>query len=634
MAGLRSATLSAFLAWGAEAAFATAQIQNVRLGLHPEFTRLVVDLDQQSDFLLTEVATSPGHWNLTIESAKVSDVLKLPSVESSAVKSLAIQPSGTSTTLTLTTLSPTTGNATAPGLSAFALKPDPSTGRGHRIVLDVVSVAVDFDSASQSSSLSPAQLNAEDPATPGERSDSEGGSSEMTAARLDLSLDASSNESPGRIARSWGSSIGKAPSEEFSAAKPAPSIDIEWSGTWEHELAWELESEDSQKFESVIEPQANIDFSDSVSMRAIGRLRYDAVGDLNPRARTPFNYSGLSAPWFNSARTEVSLRELYFDIYYKDIDFRLGKQQTVWGQADGFKVLDVVNPQSFREFILDDFDDSRIPLWTVSAEFQAFDWASVQLLWIPDTTYHELADVGTPYFLTTPRFIPQLPITQILDADKPNSLSDGDYGIALNGFLGGWDLSLNYLYHYLDQPVLRVGQSMTGALTVTPTYERSHLLGATFSTALGSATVRGEVGYSTASFQATNNAEAEGFAESSELSAVVGVDWIPSSESLISLQWFSNFLFDYSSDMNRDRDEHLVSMAIQRELDNARWRLRAFALHSLNDSDTQFQFRVFYWFNTALELEAGVDMFAGNRAGLFGQFDERDRIVLGFEYSF
>ncbi|MEM6605578.1 MAG: hypothetical protein AAF671_07455, partial [Pseudomonadota bacterium] len=96
MAGLRSATLSAFLAWSAEAAFATAQIQNVRLGLHPEFTRLVVDLDQQSDFLLTEVATSPGHWNLTIESAKVSDVLKLPSVESSAVKSLAIQPSGTS----------------------------------------------------------------------------------------------------------------------------------------------------------------------------------------------------------------------------------------------------------------------------------------------------------------------------------------------------------------------------------------------------------------------------------------------------------------------------------------------------------------------------------------------------------
>jgi len=44
---------------------------------------------------------------------------------------------------------------------------------------------------------------------------------------------------------------------------------------------------------------------------------------------------------------------------------RLGKQQIVWGETDGLKLLDVMNPQNFREFILDEFEDSRLPLWSV-----------------------------------------------------------------------------------------------------------------------------------------------------------------------------------------------------------------------------------------------------------------------------
>ena len=35
--------------------------------------------------------------------------------------------------------------------------------------------------------------------------------------------------------------------------------------------------------------------------------------------------------------------------------FTFGKQQVVWGKADVLKVLDVVNPPSFRELILEDF---------------------------------------------------------------------------------------------------------------------------------------------------------------------------------------------------------------------------------------------------------------------------------------
>jgi hypothetical protein len=30
----------------------------------------------------------------------------------------------------------------------------------------------------------------------------------------------------------------------------------------------------------------------------------------------------------------------------------------------------------------------------------------------------------------------------------------------------------------------------------------------------------------------------------------------------------------------------------------------------------------------------GADTFSGNRQGLFGQFRERDRVLVGFEYGF
>ncbi|WP_043772935.1 DUF1302 family protein [Algiphilus aromaticivorans] len=69
---------------------------------------------------------------------------------------------------------------------------------------------------------------------------------------------------------------------------------------------------------------------------------------------------------------ELALRELYADIYLGPLYLRAGKQQIVWGKADGLKLLDQVNPQNFREFILADFEHSRIPQWSLRASFR---WA-------------------------------------------------------------------------------------------------------------------------------------------------------------------------------------------------------------------------------------------------------------------
>ncbi len=62
------------------------------------------------------------------------------------------------------------------------------------------------------------------------------------------------------------------------------------------------------------------------------------------------------------------LRELYVDTNVGKVDLRLGKQQVVWGTADGMKLLDIINPTDWREFVQNTMEDSRIPIWMIKAE--------------------------------------------------------------------------------------------------------------------------------------------------------------------------------------------------------------------------------------------------------------------------
>ncbi len=64
------------------------------------------------------------------------------------------------------------------------------------------------------------------------------------------------------------------------------------------------------------------------------------------------------------------LRELYVDTGAGDWDLRIGKQQVVWGTADGIKLLDIINPTDFRELNQNAMEDARIPVWMINAETQ------------------------------------------------------------------------------------------------------------------------------------------------------------------------------------------------------------------------------------------------------------------------
>jgi Protein of unknown function (DUF1302)/AMIN domain len=579
-----------------------AQLQGLRLGQHSDRTRLVFDLSAPVEYSV-KALDSPARVVIQL-STVTSEHPPLPPLAGTPISELAIvanEQGGVQVTVFA---------SLAVRARSFLLQPE--LDRGYRLVVDIyeaptevavkTNVLLTEESGTESTGNDPMQKNL--------RPDSATTSPRNTVSK---------------------------------PATPGPSQDstqFEFSGTWEQEWAYQTEDTGNQKFETLLEPRLDVDFASGSRLVGIARIRLDAVGDLGPFPSRPDNYSGANGPIFNDEYAELSLRELYLDAQWAGAYWRLGKQQVVWGQADGIKVLDVVNPQSFREFILDDFDDSRIPLWMVNVEVPLGE-GGLQLLWVPDTTYHELAEADSPYFLTSPKWVPSIPTgtgARVDSFDKPDDiLEDSDLGARYTAFLGGWDISLNYLYHYQDYPVLYQqleAQNGVEVVRITPTYKRNNLFGGTLSNAFNELTLRAELAYSTDTYHTTDSPAHRGIRNSSEFASVMALDWQYSGDGLLSAQWFASHLPDYSRDIVRDENENTVSLLFQQSFANETWQLRVLGLYSLDDEDTLLQLKLKYWLLSNLELWVGGDIFNGTRHGTFGQFEEQSRALLGLEYGF
>jgi hypothetical protein len=409
------------------------------------------------------------------------------------------------------------------------------------------------------------------------------------------------------------------------------------------ELEWAIEtgSGRAQKLELQVEPQLDLGLPEGFDLTAIGRLRADAYDRLAPGGAQQAEIWTPTRRLELGDRVELELRELYLEGKVGSAWLRMGKQQVVWGQADGLKVLDVVDPQDFREFILPDFDESRIPLWTANLEVPIGP-TSLQLLWIPDPTVHDLPRRDAVFAFRSPQLIgPPAPsgLPVHIDApDHPSGLDASDAGARLAGRWRGWDLTANYLYHYDDVPVLRRSLAFrpSGPIgVVDPDYERAHVVGGTASNAFGQLTVRGELAYTTPRwFPSQDDEDPDGVVEADEIGAVLGLDWYGFEDALVSLQVFPSWIPDSAPGLIRDRVDVNLTLLGRRTFRNEALIVEAIWLHNLNQGDGLVRPQVRYELRDELWVWAGLDWFYGTEDGIFGEFDARDRAVVGFEVGF
>jgi hypothetical protein len=366
------------------------------------------------------------------------------------------------------------------------------------------------------------------------------------------------------------------------------------------------------------------------------RMRVDAKDQLEPGRPDQDERSSYNRRWLLGDAGDAELREMYLDGSLGPVNLRIGKQQIAWGQADGLRVLDVVNPMSFREFILPQPEDRRIALWTLNAEL-AFDGGSLQLLWLPDPTYDEIPLDDEIFAITTPLLVPKAPPgvpVRVMPTERPEGFFDSsDAGARLSLFAGGWDLTLNYLYHYQDDPAPFSAVTPTGIVT-TPRYERSQLIGGSASNAYASTTLRSEVAYSTDRWFLTNDPrDTDKVFQSDEVAYVIGVDNTTFDNTLLSAQYFQSRVLGMASGATRDRDERQLTFLVQRSFANEALRFRALWLTSLNQHDDAVQAHLSWQMSSSWTIALSFERFYGDPRGLFGEFRDASRAGLSIEWA-
>ena len=346
---------------------------------------------------------------------------------------------------------------------------------------------------------------------------------------------------------------------------------------------------------------------------------------------------------------ETSFREAYVDLFFSNVEFRLGKQQVVWGKADGVFINDIVCPLDMSMFLLQDFDNIRMGLPMAKANLYLGNWM-LEGLWIPKFEPWQFAEAGSDWEFTL-SVPPDTVLVSMEELWVPNAIhlndeilpigiqENSEYGLRLSTFLLGADISLLYLDGYADHPSIQVvDTTITGSPIPTqidtylsPTYYRSPMYGLNFSRPVFTTVIRGELGYFGDRRFSNVNMQT---VTSDYFSGMMGLDFTGPLGSSISFQAIHRQIMDYKSGMVDDKTEQMATATISGSFLRETVIASVLGLADVNEDAGLGRLDISYAWSDALRISLGGFLLWGNEDTLFGQFDVNDNIYLKIKYSF
>jgi len=408
---------------------------------------------------------------------------------------------------------------------------------------------------------------------------------------------------------------------------------FEWTlyGTVKNETSYFISGDQGvDKLQNRLDLKPEAILSDRWEFRSRVLGWYDAAMDIEASNTTDLT-PGIKTHY----RTYIKSKEAYLLYAGDDFDFRIGQQQIVWGKTDGLRMLDIVNPLDMREFILDDFLDSRIGLWSARLNWYTDIGGSeheFEFILIPDARPVDLAPEGSRWAFPLPSVAPGTVIaTQA--GDKPGwRAADIEAGMAWRANLSGWDLSLNWFYGWKDTPSMQK-ELTPGLLTLTPIYQRMNTVGGSLSNAFGATVLRGELAVNIGeSINKTGMTLLTSVGTETTLNASLGLDYTKNNWR-ISPQFFIRYLPGWDNTVAEDQASGFFTLMVSTDYMNEKLKPEIIALYDWADGSWMLRPKISYEFNDQIIARVGTDIFGGAN-GFFGQFDKNDRVYSELEYTF
>jgi hypothetical protein len=352
--------------------------------------------------------------------------------------------------------------------------------------------------------------------------------------------------------------------------------------------------------------------------------------------RFGFKANAFAYQYPTSGGDLYDFRELYIDYYGDKLDLRLGKQQIVWGQADGVFITDIVSPLNLTEFLLWDFNEIRLGVTALKARYYLHDEHDVEFVWTPVFTPSVLPAEGSIWrpatsFIVTPTF-------DYSRSELEPSIKNSEFFFRYTLSKPSLDVQLiaasmwDDLASYHLRTIVDSTQYLPD-LIVTPEHHRLVMLGGNFSASLGEYVLRGEGAfYRGKQFQTLDPLAPAALAERDYLNYVVGLDRA-AGDWRLSAQYIEKFIFDHDDLMQEDEVDRMATLMASRTLLREKARVELFSYVGLNNSDALIRLRGYYFPSDGVTLELGGNAFLGE-TGTFGRFSDNNMIYTRIKFNF
>ena len=416
--------------------------------------------------------------------------------------------------------------------------------------------------------------------------------------------------------------------------------------TDEDEFTVDLEDDTAKPVFTVsgkIETLHGVRWNDAKKNLEYGASR--SIARINSEVSAGSSYAVISAAaeynYRNPARTGFRLNEAYYR-YSGDIwDISVGRQVIAWGQADGFKLTDVLSARDSSEFISFSGDDARLPSDSIRLRF-FHDLFTFEAIAVPFFTPNKLPRFGFEngakdglYYIDTPDIFTlpygSIPVKYTKTGTKPKMFTDTEAAARFSFFLPGVDFSVSGFYGWDKNPhYVKSGYVTFNAmhlpeqafLTINQEYYRIKMAGIDAAIPAGDVTIRLETAWVGGRyFEPKNQNPIPGVPgaggipltfkpalQKHQLLMLAGIDWIKSSWTL-STQYFEDLILNHKNDIERPMHKGFVSLSVSKTFLRDTLKLSASGVIDINYGSTSSSYSVSYALTDNINFALGGDVY-------------------------
>lgn len=333
---------------------------------------------------------------------------------------------------------------------------------------------------------------------------------------------------------------------------------------------------------------------------------------------------------------EFGLREAYLDMRFDKFDIRVGKQQIIYGKAEGVFITDAVSPKDLSEFLLPDFNEIRMGITAAKANYY-FGNSTIEGVWAPvftPTLMPEMNSIWRPTMV-----FPIAPTYDNSTTEITPNLENSELFLRFSNMGSRADFEIVGGYFWDDDPTMHITKEVDPitmqliGLTVRPEHHRLTMGGASFSTQVGPTLLRGEGGYYSGKyFQTETPTIPDATIKKDYIHYMVGLDYTLVGV-MLSAQFIQENILDYERGIRNDEVESTMTFLAKKDFLREKLWLELFAYVGLNNEDALIRPKISYAFADGFDIQLGANIFVGNK-GRFGQFDANDMIYTKIKYSF